>query len=65
LNARAIDPRNKEADGLLHAELYVSRPPEHADAMPLNEMISVTSGENRSYGRRYRRIAPRNVKLMC
>ncbi len=64
LRMRGIDPRNKEMDGLLHAELCVSRPSDDAEKFPLSDIISVTSGEDRTYGRRYRSVARRGVKLM-
>ena len=64
LKARGIDHKGKEAEGLYHAELFVSRPAEEARRLPLSGLVSVTSGESRRYGRRYRRIAPRQVKLM-
>lgn len=53
LEEQGIDPAGKEADGLLHAELYVSRPVEVAQLAPLSEIISVTSGASRDYGRRF------------
>jgi len=64
LERRSISPANKEADGLLHAELYVSRPPEDVRDLPLGHILSVTSGANRHYGRRFRYISQRDVKLM-
>jgi SAM-dependent methyltransferase len=54
LAAEGIDPQGKETDGLLHAELYVSRPAEAVAALPLSQLVSVTSGASRPYGRRYR-----------
>jgi hypothetical protein len=56
LEELGMDTRSKEADGLLHAELFVSRSPEEARRVPLAELISVTNGANRNYGRRYRQI---------
>jgi hypothetical protein len=44
LDALGIDPAGKEADGLLHAELFVSRPEEDVKRLPLGELVSVTSG---------------------
>jgi SAM-dependent methyltransferase len=64
LRARGLDPCGKEADGLLHAEFYLSRPKSDVRAIPLAELVSITSGANRKYGSRYRRVAPRDVKLM-
>lgn len=52
-----IDTRGKEADGLLHAELYISRPAKEARETPLADLVSVTSGGSRKYGRRYRKGA--------
>lgn len=53
----------KETEGLFHAELYVSRPAADVAEMPLRDLVSVTSGANRRYGRRYSRT-PDGVKLM-
>ena len=63
LKARGLDPQGKESEGLLHAELFVSRPKDDVRDNPLSEIISVTSGENRRYGRRYR-WGPRKARLM-
>lgn len=54
LAARRLSPAGKEADGLFHAELYVSRPEAEMRAMPINRLVSVASGINRNYGRRLR-----------
>ncbi len=64
LERRGIDPAGKESDGLFHAELYLSRPPVCVERMPLRRLVSVTSGANRRYGRRYARVAPREFKLV-
>jgi SAM-dependent methyltransferase len=56
LERLGIDPRGKEAEGLLHAELFVSRTPESIRQVPLADLISVTSGVSRRYGRRYRQV---------
>ncbi|MGH2930446.1 MAG: class I SAM-dependent methyltransferase, partial [Solirubrobacteraceae bacterium] len=57
LEARGVDPTGKEADGLFHAELFVSRPAAAVERAPLGDIVSVTRGENGRYGRRYRRVA--------
>lgn len=57
LRRLGIDTRGKEADGLLHAELYVSRPTEETQETPLADLVLVTSGGSRKYGRRYRGAA--------
>ena len=61
LERLGIDPRGKEAEGLLHAELFISRPPEAARRVPLADLVSVTSGVSRRYGRRYRQVAADSV----
>jgi hypothetical protein len=64
LEGRGIDTRGKEADGLLHAELYVSRPPAAIEAMPLGRLVSVTSGAARAAGRRYAHDGEGKVALV-
>ncbi|MCW5620824.1 MAG: hypothetical protein KIS79_06955 [Burkholderiales bacterium] len=56
LKARSIDTAGLEADGLFVAELYVSRPEADAKAMPLDDIVTVTSGRFRSFGSRYVQI---------
>jgi SAM-dependent methyltransferase len=55
LDARGVDPAGKEAEGLLHAELFVSRPHADAETLPLMDMLSLTSGIGRRYGELHRR----------
>jgi hypothetical protein len=64
LARRGIDPAGKEAEGLLHAELYVSRPPEDVVATPLGRLLSVTSGASRPFGRRFNVIEGGTVTLV-
>jgi SAM-dependent methyltransferase len=64
LRKRGVDPKGKEAEGLFHAEFFLSRPKDQVRERPLSELISVTSGESRNYGRRYRRISSRGIKLI-
>jgi SAM-dependent methyltransferase len=59
-----VDPQGKEAEGLLHAELFLSRPAEETNALPLDSLVSVTSGANRLFGRRYQRHADDEVRLV-
>jgi hypothetical protein len=63
LEKQGIDPTGKEAEGLFHAELYVSRPREEAEQRRLGELVSITSGAGRRYGRRYVRNPRGDVKL--
>ncbi len=39
VSARGLDPTGKEADGCLHADLYVSRPDEQVAARPLADLL--------------------------
>jgi hypothetical protein len=64
LKARGIEPQGKESEGLFHAELYVSRPRRDVEAMPLHELVSITSGAHRRYGRRFTKAPDGQVKLM-
>ena len=56
LASRGIDTRGFESDGLLRAELFVSRPPEDVEAAPLDSIVTVCSGRNRPTGTRYVRV---------
>lgn len=51
-----IDPSGFEADGMIHAELYLSRPAEDVRLASLDELVTVTSGRNRLTGARYVRV---------
>jgi SAM-dependent methyltransferase len=55
LHDQDIDTTDKEAKGLLHAEFYLSRPDAARKAYPLEQLVSVTSGADRNYGRRFTR----------
>lgn len=54
LRLNDTDPTGKEADGLLHAELFVSRPPRSIAATSLTDLISLSSGIARAFGDRHR-----------
>jgi hypothetical protein len=56
LDSMGVDPTGKEADGLLHAELFVSRPPDEVRNRPLGDLVSITSGETQTRGRRFRLV---------
>ena len=64
LSAMGISPAGKESDGLLHAELFISRTEEEVRQRPLDKLISITSGAERQYERRFRRISGNEVKLL-
>lgn len=48
-----LDITGLEADGLLHAELYVSRPEADIRVAPLDEVVTVASGRGRGFSPRY------------
>ena len=50
---RGVDTRGLEADGLFHAELFLSRPAEDAAQAPLDEIVTVSSGRFRRFSARY------------
>lgn len=54
LETLGIDSRNKEMDGLLHSELFLSRPPEDCAELPIETLASVSSGICLPYGPRFR-----------
>jgi SAM-dependent methyltransferase len=60
LKTRGIDTSGFEADGLFQAELFVSRPKAEAEAMPLDEIVTVTSGRFSNIGARYVEVGQRN-----
>ena len=53
IRKRGLDPAGLEADGLMLAELYVSRPPETVEKTSLEQLVTITSGRNLSIGPRY------------
>jgi hypothetical protein len=53
LESRGLDTRGFESDGLLRAELYVSRPAIDVAAAPLEKIVTVCSGRDRPVGARY------------
>jgi len=49
VEARGIDTRGHEADGLFHADLFVSRPAEEVARCPVQRLVSVVSGANKPW----------------
>jgi len=49
VEGRGLDPRGRESDGLYHAELFVSRPPEEIARRPIEKLVSVVSGANKPW----------------
>ena len=56
LEKQGIDFAGREADGLFHAELFVSRPEALIRKTPLNQLVSIVSGQRERFGRRYHQI---------
>lgn len=56
LEARGVSTEGKEAEGLLHAELFVSRPERSIASRSLTEIVSLSSGIGRSLGDRPRLV---------
>lgn len=54
LKTLGVDPMGKETEGLLHAELFVSRPEASVTETALTEIVSLTSGIARARGDRQR-----------
>lgn len=50
LETLGLDTAGKEADGLMHSELFLIRPPEEAEAYPLEQVVSVSSGSEALFG---------------
>lgn len=44
---RGLDTYGHETDGLYHANLYISRPPEEIERCPIQKLVSVVSGANK------------------
>jgi SAM-dependent methyltransferase len=53
LAQRGVNTEGFESDGLLRAELYVSRPLSDTRDLPLDDVVTVCSGVNRPVGSRY------------
>lgn len=53
LATRGIDTHGIEDDGLFQAELFLSRPKADALVLPLDELVTVSSGRFGSFGARY------------
>jgi len=56
LKDRGVQTDGFESDGLLRAELYVSRPPADAWTVPIDDLVTVCSGLNRPVGTRYVKV---------
>lgn len=53
LAAQGIDTQGFEANGLFQAELFLTRSAEEAKALPLEDIVTVSSGRFSAFGARY------------
>jgi SAM-dependent methyltransferase len=63
LREKGLDPSGKESEGLLHAELFVSRPTASVSETPLTDLVSLTSGIARAFGDRHRDHLTSGIEL--
>jgi hypothetical protein len=47
VEARGIDTDGQEAEGLFHADLFISRPAEEIERKPIQKLVTVISGANK------------------
>jgi hypothetical protein len=47
VEGRGLDSEGRETDGLYHADLFVSRPPQEAARRPIQKLVHVVSGVNK------------------
>jgi SAM-dependent methyltransferase len=47
VEARGLDSYGLEAEGLYHADLFLSRPPEEIERQPIQKLVTVVSGANK------------------
>lgn len=64
LRERGIETEGKEADGLLLAELFLSRLVGERDTLPIDRLVSITNGVRRVAGRRFQRHRDEVVRLV-
>lgn len=65
LAALGKDPHGLEADGLYHADLYISRPAADAAELPLSELVTIASGRYRAFGPRYVHVETEEGTLLA
>jgi hypothetical protein len=49
VEGRGVDTRGHEAEGLYHAELYVSRPRDDIERCSLQKLVTVVNGANKPW----------------
>jgi SAM-dependent methyltransferase len=63
LIARGIDPAGREAEGMSHAEFYLTRPRNNIDALALTDLVTVTNGAGRAQRDRFFVARPRGTTV--
>jgi hypothetical protein len=53
LQERGVDTAGFESEGLFQADLFLSRPEADANVLPLETLVTVTSGRHKTVGPRY------------
>ena len=49
VESRGLDTRGKEAQGLFHADFFLSRSPGEIDRLPLQKLVNVASGADKPW----------------
>jgi hypothetical protein len=65
LSRKGLDAAGLESEGLLFAELFVSRPREDVEAVPLDKLVRVVSGRNLSFGPRLVQVKRDGQRLLA
>jgi hypothetical protein len=63
LASRGVRTDGFESDGLLRAELFLSRPAGDVEAARLDDIVTVCSGRNRTIGTRYVKVKARRQQV--
>jgi hypothetical protein len=53
LKEHGVDTAGFESEGLFQADLFLSRPEADVSALPLETLVTVTSGRHKTVGPRY------------
>jgi hypothetical protein len=65
LRDRGLDASGLESEGILFAELFVSRPEADAEAVPIDKLVRVVSGRNLSFGPRLVQVKRDGQRLLA
>jgi hypothetical protein len=65
LRDRGLDASGLESEGILFAELFVSRPEADAEAVPIDKLVRVMSGRNLSFGPRLVQVKRDGQRLLA